>query len=203
MKTPRSRTPTLVRTALGARLLTACGDAPEVVDTDAASGGQTTKAPTTAPIPTTTDDGDSGTEPASATGPGTLSTVPTTGGCPPDALACAGTCVVELAWTVTNKAVRVHELDGTKLSSAPISEGSRFSSCSTDGFDGDGADEFLVDNDGSAEVLVVSNFAPQYGTLTVLGPPSRRGCPSARREQPLLHGTGITEMTGRVRAIRH
>ena len=41
MKTPCSRTPTLARTALGAALLTACGDAPAVVDTDSASGGQT------------------------------------------------------------------------------------------------------------------------------------------------------------------
>lgn len=96
MKTPCSRTRTLAPTALTAALLTACGDAPAVVDTDAASGGQTS----TAPTPTTTDasgretdaatDVDSGT---ATTGSGTLASDPTTGGCPPDALECAGACV--------------------------------------------------------------------------------------------------------------
>lgn len=42
MKTPDSRTPTLVRTAPGAALRTAGGDAPAVMDTDAASGGPRT-----------------------------------------------------------------------------------------------------------------------------------------------------------------
>ncbi len=101
MKTPCSRTPTLARTALGVALLTACGDAPAVVDTDSASGGQTTTAPTipTTTIPTTTDGSESATDAAtdgdsdSATGPGTLSSEPTTGGCPPGALECAGACV--------------------------------------------------------------------------------------------------------------
>jgi hypothetical protein len=103
MKTPSSRTPALARTALGAALLTACGDAPAIPDTDSASDGQTTTAPTstTAPIPTTTaDESDSGTDAATdgdsdsaTTGPGTLSSEPTTGGCPPDALECAGACV--------------------------------------------------------------------------------------------------------------
>jgi hypothetical protein len=102
--------------------------------------------------------------------------------------------------------VQVHELDGTKLWSAPITEGSGYAGCSAYDFDGDGAYELLladeadfriydgatgavrfieaghesntvfefptvadVDNDGSAEILFVSNFVPNYGTLTVLG----------------------------------
>jgi outer membrane protein assembly factor BamB len=100
MKSPCSPTLTLVRAALGAALLTACGDAPAVVDTDSASGGQTTTAPTTTAPPTTADESDSGTDAATdgdsdsaTTGPGTLSSEPTTGGCPPDALECAGACV--------------------------------------------------------------------------------------------------------------
>ena len=95
MKTPCSRTPTLARTALGAALLTACGDAPAVVDTDATSGAPTTTAPTT-----TTDGSQSGTDAptdadsgSATTGTGTLSLDPTTGGCPPDARECAGACV--------------------------------------------------------------------------------------------------------------
>ncbi len=95
MNTPRSRTQTLARTALGAALLTACGDAPAVVDTDSASGGQTTTAPTTAPIPTTTDGSESGTDAATDgdSDSATTGTEPTTGACPPGALECAGACV--------------------------------------------------------------------------------------------------------------
>jgi hypothetical protein len=102
MKTPCSWTPTLARTALGAALLTACGDAPAIPDTDSASGGQTTEptAPTTTTPPTTADESDGDTHAATdgdsdsaTTGPGTLSSDPTTGGCPPDALECAGACV--------------------------------------------------------------------------------------------------------------
>lgn len=95
MNTPRSRTQTLARTALGAALLTACGDAPAVVDTNSASGGENHDRADHRPHPhhyrrqrerdrrghqrrqRQRLDGDE----------------PTTGACPPGALDCAGACV--------------------------------------------------------------------------------------------------------------